>query len=91
MDASSYISSGASLVALGLSVLSLRRSATKEDSEATDKRISLKLGSDIAVIKNEVQNISKTLTLNAELVRNTVNATTNAITEAAEMMLKIRG
>lgn len=89
----SWVGNAVAGFALLLSGLSLRRSSTKEDAAATDvridERIQLKFGVDIAVIKNEVQNIAKSLSSNGDLVRNTVNATTNAITEAAETMLKI--
>ena len=90
----SWVSSGVAILALVVSGLSLRRSSTKEDAAAADaridERIQMKLGVDIAVIKNEVQNIAKALTSNADLVRNTVDATTNAINEAARALLEIQ-
>lgn len=93
MDAH-WISAGVAVVALGLSVFSLRRSSRKEDVEATDKRIDerieLKVGTQIAVMNERLTTIQAAVINNANIVKNTVDATTNAITGAAEAMLRIR-
>jgi hypothetical protein len=84
---------GIAFSALAISAASLLRVTRRESSSATDsridERIQLKLGADIAVIKAEVQHISKSLSSNSELVTASVEATTKAINTAAETMVRM--